>query len=113
MFSKLSVVVTSVFLTLAAATPAARTTITPPTTPQDSLQCCKSVVNSSSLGLFCALDHLSCFDLDLTGLNVPIGLNCSPITVVGNNCADIAVMCAAPDKEWGGRFAFNCIPLTL
>ncbi|KAJ7260714.1 fungal hydrophobin [Mycena rebaudengoi] len=109
MFSKLSVVVTSVLLTLAVATPTARTT-KPPTTPQDSPQCCASVVSSNSFALSGVLALLG---LDLTGLNVPVGLSCSPITVLGNNCGDTTVTCAAPNKAWGGLIAINCIPITL
>ncbi|KAJ7809896.1 hypothetical protein B0H14DRAFT_3151414, partial [Mycena olivaceomarginata] len=39
--------------------------------------------------------------LDLTGLLVDVGLSCSPITVVGNNCGNTTVTCDAPEKEWG------------
>ncbi|KAJ7913751.1 fungal hydrophobin [Mycena leptocephala] len=79
MFSKLSVVVTSVLITLAAAMP----WDTPPHRG------------------FC-----------LTGLDVPVGLSCSPITVVGNNCGSTTVTCDAPENEWGGLIAINCIPIT-
>ncbi|KAJ7244084.1 hydrophobin [Mycena rebaudengoi] len=103
MFSKLSVVVTSVLLTLAAAT-------NPPTTPQDSPQCCQSVLPTSATAVSAVAALLG---IDLTGLNVPIGLSCSPITVLGNNCGSTTVTCAAPEKQWGGLIAINCIPITL
>ncbi|KAJ7184902.1 fungal hydrophobin [Mycena filopes] len=106
MFSKLSVVVASVLVTLAAAIP----TTTPPVTPPDSPQCCNSVVTSTSSAASAVAALLG---LDLTGLDVPIGLSCSPITVVGNNCGSTTVTCDAPDKEWGGLIAINCIPITL
>ncbi|KAJ7237798.1 hydrophobin 2 [Mycena rebaudengoi] len=102
MFSKLSVIVTSVLITLAAAT-------NPPTTPQDSAQCCTSVVSSTSKAASVVAGLLG---IDLDGLDVPVGLSCSPITV-GNNCGSTTVTCAAPDKEWGGLIAINCIPITL
>ncbi|KAJ7281070.1 fungal hydrophobin [Mycena rebaudengoi] len=102
MFSKLSVIVTSVLITLAAAT-------NPPTTPQDSAQCCTSVVSSTSKAASAVAGLLG---IDLDGLDVPVGLSCSPITV-GNNCGSTTVTCAAPDKEWGGLIAINCIPITL
>ncbi|KAJ7796787.1 hypothetical protein B0H13DRAFT_2508365 [Mycena leptocephala] len=51
--------------------------------------------------------------LDLTGLNVPIGLGCSPITVIGNNCGSTTVNCEAPKEQWGSLIAINCIPITL
>ncbi|KAJ7276755.1 fungal hydrophobin [Mycena rebaudengoi] len=108
MFSKLSVIVASVLVTLAAATPTARTN-TPPTTPQNSPQCCNSVVSSGSTAASAVAALLG---LDLTGLNVPIGLSCSPITVAGNNCGSTTVTCAAPEKQWGGLIAINCIPIT-
>ncbi|KAJ7839654.1 fungal hydrophobin [Mycena leptocephala] len=89
MFSKLSVVVTSVLITLAAAMP--NGTPPPPVTPPSS-------------------PHRP--RLDLTGINVPVGLSCSPITVAGNNCGSTTVTCDAPEKEWGGLIAINCIPIT-
>ncbi|KAJ7260745.1 hypothetical protein C8J57DRAFT_1467901 [Mycena rebaudengoi] len=142
MFSKLSVVVASVLVTLAAATPMAHST-PPATTPQDSLQC-NSVVPASST--------VAALGIDLTGLNVirktrnswivlytlysaayccihviaghsyisamvflmvPIGLSCSLITVAGNNCGSTTVTCATSEKQWGGLIAINCIPITL
>ncbi|KAJ7364717.1 fungal hydrophobin [Mycena albidolilacea] len=106
MFPKLSLVVTSVLVTLAAASP----TNTPPVTPPSSPQCCSSVQSSSS-NVVSALAAL--LGLDLAGLNVPIGLSCSPITVIGNNCGGTTVNCDAPEKEWGGLIAINCLPITL
>ncbi|KAJ7453292.1 hydrophobin 2 [Mycena galericulata] len=105
MFSKLSVVVTSVIITLAAATP----NTTPPVTPPTSNQCCNSVVSSSSTAASAVAALLG---LDLTGLDVPVGLSCSPITVAGDNCGSTSVTCDAPEKEWGGLIAINCIPIT-
>ncbi|KAF7334673.1 Hydrophobin 2 [Mycena venus] len=108
MFSKLSVVVTSVLITLAAAAPGGSPP--PPVTPPTSNQCCSSVVSSTSsvASVVAAL-----VGLDLSGLNVPIGLSCSPITVIGNNCGGTTVTCDAPEKEWGGLIAINCLPITL
>ncbi|KAJ7931014.1 fungal hydrophobin [Mycena leptocephala] len=106
MFSKLSVVVTSVLITLAAAIP----TTTPPVTPPSSPQCCDSVQSSSSSAVSAVAATLG---LDLSGLNVPVGLGCSPITVVGNNCGGTTVNCDAPEQQWGSLIAINCIPITL
>ncbi|KAJ7469619.1 hydrophobin 2 [Mycena latifolia] len=108
MFSKLSVVVTSVLITLAAAIP----NTTPPVTPPDSAQCCSSVVPSSSSDASTVAGLLG---LDLSGLGVDVGLSCSPITVIGDNCASgtTSLICDAPDLEWGGLLAINCIPVTL
>ncbi|KAJ7887195.1 fungal hydrophobin [Mycena leptocephala] len=88
MFSKISVIVTSVLITLAAAMPW--------DTPR----------STAASGVAALLG------LDLTGLDVPVGLSCSPITVVGNNCGSTTVNCDAPDEQWGGLIAINCIPIT-
>ncbi|KAF8207787.1 hypothetical protein K438DRAFT_1814247 [Mycena galopus ATCC 62051] len=108
MFSKLSVVVASVLLTLAAAIP--NGTPPPPVTPPTSDQCCASVVPASNgaASLVAAI-----LGLDLSGILVDVGLSCSPITVLGNNCGGTTVTCDAPEKEWGGLIAINCIPITL
>ncbi|KAJ7128477.1 hypothetical protein C8R44DRAFT_732822 [Mycena epipterygia] len=105
MFSKLSIVVTSVLITLAAAMP----WTTPPVTPPTSSQCCSSVQSSSSSSVAAVAALLG---LDLSGLDVPVGLGCSPITVIGNNCGGTTVNCDAPEQEWGSLIAINCIPIT-
>ncbi|KAJ6486710.1 hydrophobin 2 [Mycena sanguinolenta] len=102
MFSKLFA--TSVLITLAAATPWNG----PPVTTPTSNQCCNSVVPSTSTAASAVAALLG---LDLTGLDVPVGLSCSPITV-GNNCGTTSVTCDAPEEEWGGLIAINCIPIT-
>ncbi|KAJ7720166.1 hydrophobin [Mycena metata] len=108
MFSKLSVVVTATLLTLAAAIP--NGTPPPPVTPPTSNQCCSSVVPASNgaASLVAAI-----LGLDLSGILVDVGLSCSPITVIGNNCGGTTVTCDAPEAEWGGLIAINCIPITL
>ncbi|KAJ7349704.1 fungal hydrophobin [Mycena albidolilacea] len=108
MFSKLSVVVTSVLITLAAAMP--NGTPPPPVTPPTSPQCCASVTSAQdgAASLVAAI-----LGLDLSGVLVDVGLSCSPITVIGNNCGGTTVTCDAPEKEWGGLIAINCIPVTL
>ncbi|KAJ7155819.1 fungal hydrophobin [Mycena filopes] len=108
MFSKLSVVVTSVLITLAAAIP--NGTPPPPVTPPTSPQCCASVVPASNGAASLVAAVLG---LDLSGILVDVGLSCSPITVLGNNCGGTTVTCDAPEKEWGGLIAINCIPITL
>ncbi|KAJ6472544.1 hydrophobin [Mycena sanguinolenta] len=108
MFSKLSLATVSVLLTLAAAIP--NGTPPPPVTPPTSNQCCASVVPASNgaASLVAAI-----LGLDLSGILVDVGLSCSPITVLGNNCGGTTVTCDAPEKEWGGLIAINCIPITL
>ncbi|KAJ7083587.1 hydrophobin [Mycena belliarum] len=104
MFSKLSAVVASMLISLAAAT------FAPPVTAPTSNQCCTSVQNSNSAACSAVAALVG---LDLSGLNVPVGLGCSPITVVGNNCGGTEVTCSAPEKQWGSLIAINCIPITL
>ncbi|KAJ7834997.1 fungal hydrophobin [Mycena olivaceomarginata] len=106
MFSKISVVVTSVLITLAAATGTPPPPVTCPTSPR----CCSSVQDSNSSAASAVAALLG---LDLTGLNVPVGLSCSPITVIGNNCGGTTVVCDAPQNSWGALIAINCIPITL
>ncbi|KAJ7855491.1 fungal hydrophobin [Mycena olivaceomarginata] len=106
MFSKLSVVIASVLITLAAATG----TPPPPVTPPTSNQCCASVVPASDNAVSLVAAVLG---LDLSGILIDVGLSCSPITIIGNNCGGTTVTCDAPEKEWGGLIAINCIPITL
>nr|GAT49607.1 hydrophobin [Mycena chlorophos] len=107
MFSKL---LTVFAVATAAAAWATTTTAPPPVTTPSSPQCCDSVVSSTSeaASLVAAL-----VGLDLTGLDIPVGLSCSPITVIGNNCGGTTVTCDAPDAEWDNLIAINCIPITL
>ncbi|KAJ7910884.1 hydrophobin 2 [Mycena leptocephala] len=72
-------------------------------------QCCSSVVSSSSTAASAVAAALG---LDLSGLDVPVGLSCTPITVAGDNCGSTTVTCDAPEEEWGGLIAINCIPIT-
>ncbi|KAJ6607463.1 hypothetical protein B0H10DRAFT_1956252 [Mycena sp. CBHHK59/15] len=113
MFSKLSVIVTSVLVVCPFPDPCcrhpARRNTTPPVTTPTSPQCCNSVVPSSSSAASIVAALLG---LDVSSLNVPIGLSCSPITVVGNNCGSTTVVCDAPQQEWSGLIAINCIPIT-
>jgi hypothetical protein len=54
----------------------------PPVTPPTSPQCCSSVVPSSSSA---ASAVAALVGIDLSGLDVPVGLSCTPITVAGDN----------------------------
>ncbi|KAJ7610427.1 hypothetical protein FB45DRAFT_1066217 [Roridomyces roridus] len=73
-------------------------------------QCCTSVQHSNSNAVSAIAGLLG---LDLSGLNVPIGLGCSPITVLGNNCGGTQVTCNSPEKEYGSLIAINCVQLVL
>ncbi|KAF7349187.1 Hydrophobin 2 [Mycena sanguinolenta] len=104
MFSKLSVVCTSVLITLAAATP----NNTPPVATSPSDLCCESVVPATGPAASAAA---VLFGVNLTGIN-NIGVSCSPLTLLGNNCDGTEVTCDAPEKEWAEPLAINCIPIT-
>ncbi|KAJ7063893.1 hypothetical protein C8F01DRAFT_1229498 [Mycena amicta] len=108
MFSKLSLLSAAVLISLAAAIPngSPPPPVTPPTVPM----CCASVQDSTSSAVSAVAALVG---LDLTGINVPIGLSCSPITIIGNNCGSTTVNCDAPENEWGGLIAINCLPITL
>ncbi|KAF7348860.1 Hydrophobin 2 [Mycena venus] len=108
MCSKFSVVAASVLITLAAATP--NGTPPPPITPPTTLMCCASVVSSTSSTVSTISGLLG---IDLAGIDVLFGLSCTPITVIGDNCGGTIVVCDAPEAEWGGLIALNCLPVTL
>ncbi|KAF7305695.1 Hydrophobin 2 [Mycena chlorophos] len=78
--------------------------------PAQPAQCCDSVVSPPArwVSLVAAL-----VGLDLSGLNVPIGLSCSPITIIGNNCGGTVVNCDSPTVEDHNLIAINCLPITL
>ncbi|KAF7360693.1 Hydrophobin 2 [Mycena venus] len=118
MFSKLSVVVTSVLITIAVATigppappssPPLSLSPPPPITTPTSPQCCANIVSASSeiARIIAAIVHV-----DLTWVFVDVGLSCSQIGVVGDDCRAITAMCDEPPAEWGDLMAINCIPLT-
>ncbi|KAJ7888410.1 hypothetical protein B0H14DRAFT_3430195 [Mycena olivaceomarginata] len=102
MFSKLFVVVTSVLMVLAVASPSTR--------PSPAPACCVSVVPASSVP---AAAVASVVGLDLTGILVDVGLSCSPLSVVGNNCGSTTAICDLPLKKWSRLIAINCIPITI
>ncbi|KAJ7793791.1 hypothetical protein B0H14DRAFT_3559109 [Mycena olivaceomarginata] len=95
-----------------------------PTSPQ----CCASVTSAQdgAASLVTAI-----FGLDLSGVLVDVGLSCSPINrhreqlvrhpllfpphieLIPFHSGGTTVTCDAPEKEWGGLIAINCIPVTL
>ncbi|KAJ7891420.1 hydrophobin 2 [Mycena olivaceomarginata] len=106
MFSKQSIAVASVLITLAAAIPTG--TPLPRSLPPPLRAAPVPFPPPAAASAVAAL-----LGLDLTGLDVLVGLSCSPITVIGNNCGGTSVTCDAPENEWGGLIAINCIPITL
>jgi hypothetical protein len=67
----------SALVTLAAATPTPRTT-----TPSD--QCCTTVTTKDDPE---AIKQAGLVNINISNVNVPIGLNCVPITVIGGGAA--------------------------
>ncbi|THG97946.1 hypothetical protein EW026_g4143 [Hermanssonia centrifuga] len=78
MFSKLAAFIALASPLLAVATPAAVARNTAPANPTTA--CCSSTVSSDSAQGIAALSSIAVI---LSGLAVPIGLDCSPISVVG------------------------------
>ncbi|PSR75331.1 hypothetical protein PHLCEN_2v9194 [Hermanssonia centrifuga] len=78
MFSKLAAFIALASPLLAVATPAAVARNTAPANPTTA--CCSSTVSSDSAQGIAALSSIA---VVLSGLAVPIGLDCSPISVVG------------------------------
>ncbi|KAF9269334.1 fungal hydrophobin [Marasmius fiardii PR-910] len=75
------------------------------------LQCCQQSVQASDPAATTLLDLL---DIVLQDLNVLVGLNCSPITVIGGGngaCSQTTVICN--DNSHGGLINIGCIPVTI
>ncbi|PIL27536.1 hypothetical protein GSI_10687 [Ganoderma sinense ZZ0214-1] len=77
-----------------------------------SQQCCNSTVAANSASANLILGLLGIVLGDLTGL---IGLDCSPISVIGvgtgNACSAQAVCCT--NNNVGGLISVGCVPITL
>ncbi|PAV22587.1 hydrophobin [Pyrrhoderma noxium] len=76
------------------------------------VQCCQSVQDSGSGGLVSTL--LGLLGVVLDGVNVPIGLTCSPISVIGlggNSCTAQPVCC--DNNSFNGLIAIGCTPINI
>ncbi|KAI0713768.1 fungal hydrophobin-domain-containing protein [Earliella scabrosa] len=75
------------------------------------LQCCESVGQSSSPAL---ANMLEAVGIQL-GADVPVGLTCTPITVLGvggaSPCSANAVCCE--NNSFGGLVSVGCVPVIL
>ncbi|EMD41236.1 hypothetical protein CERSUDRAFT_109852 [Gelatoporia subvermispora B] len=91
--------------TLAAATPA------PNNAPSSSASCCTSIGQADSDPIATVLKGLGVVVQDITAI---VGVNCSPITVVGvgsgNACSGTTVSCSS--SELGGLIQIGCVPVT-
>ncbi|KAF7360707.1 hypothetical protein MVEN_00802600 [Mycena venus] len=108
MFSKLSVVVVSALATLAVAIPHG--------SAPSSSSCCNSIMNKAKFMESNEYKNLQGVDLitivaELTSLVGDIGVGCSPITVLGNNCGSTQVVCNSPTSQVG-LINVGCAPIT-
>ncbi|KAH9849343.1 fungal hydrophobin-domain-containing protein [Lenzites betulinus] len=131
MFARLPTLATVASLALlAAATPAKRWGSPPPTTttvtvtaPASSptggstcstgdIQCCNSVQSASDPATSLLLGLLG---IVVQGVDVLVGLTCSPITVIGvgsgGSCSSSVVCCQ--DNSHGGLVSIGCVPIQL
>ncbi|RDB21952.1 Fruiting body protein SC3 [Hypsizygus marmoreus] len=75
------------------------------------LQCCNSVQNASSDPVSLLLGLLG---VVLQGLNIQVGLTCSPITVIGgggSSCTAQPVCCQ--NNSFHGLIAIGCTPINI
>ncbi|OSD08046.1 fungal hydrophobin [Trametes coccinea BRFM310] len=75
------------------------------------VQCCDSVESADSVTGNILLGLLG---IVVDGLDVLLGLNCSPISVIGvggGNCAANAVCCQ--NNNVGGLISIGCVPVIL
>ncbi|RPD65507.1 fungal hydrophobin [Lentinus tigrinus ALCF2SS1-7] len=76
------------------------------------IQCCQQVQTANSAGVGIILGLLG---IILQDLNVLVGLDCSPITVIGvgtgNTCNAQTVCCE--NNNVGGLISIGCVPVTL
>ncbi|OCB86232.1 fungal hydrophobin [Sanghuangporus baumii] len=75
------------------------------------LQCCDSVQSSSSNAIAALLSILG---VVLQGVDVPVGVTCSPITVVGAGSAgcDAAPVCCE-NNNFNGLISLGCTPINI
>ncbi|KAK7469169.1 hypothetical protein VKT23_003660 [Stygiomarasmius scandens] len=75
------------------------------------LQCCNSVQSSSSSSVAGLAGLLG---IALQGVNIPIGVTCNPISVIGiggNSCSAQPVCCQS--NNFNGVLAIGCTPVNL
>ncbi|KDQ59516.1 hypothetical protein JAAARDRAFT_126367 [Jaapia argillacea MUCL 33604] len=74
-----------------------------------SIQCCNSVQSASTKGLAA---RLGLSDTILQGVTGLVGIDCSPVTLVGTStCTQQPVCCS--DNAHGGLISIGCIPISL
>ncbi|KAK0447438.1 hydrophobin 2 [Desarmillaria tabescens] len=77
-----------------------------------SIQCCNQAGPANSLPLVVLLTGL--FGIILPSVDVPVGLNCNPLSVIGaggNSCTQQSVCCE--NNNFNGLIAVGCTPINL
>ncbi|KAL5529945.1 hypothetical protein ACEPAF_6202 [Sanghuangporus sanghuang] len=75
------------------------------------LQCCNSVQSSSSSD---ATGLLALLGIVLQGVDIPVGLTCNPISVIGlgsSGCSANPVCCE--NNSYGSLISLGCVPVNL
>ncbi|KAI0764931.1 fungal hydrophobin-domain-containing protein [Fomes fomentarius] len=75
------------------------------------VQCCNSVQSASSPA---ASTLLGLLDIVVQGVDLLVGLTCSPITIIGiggGSCQSTVVCCE--DNSHGGLISIGCVPVNL
>ncbi|KAI0826600.1 fungal hydrophobin [Trametes gibbosa] len=111
MFSRVAIFALAALPILAAATPL-ETRGGEPSCSTGPIQCCDSVQKASDPAV---AGLLSLLGIVVEGLDVLVGLTCSPITVVGvgagSSCDAEAVCCQ--NNDVGGILSIGCAPVSL
>uniref|UniRef100_A0A0W0EYS5 Hydrophobin n=1 Tax=Moniliophthora roreri TaxID=221103 RepID=A0A0W0EYS5_MONRR len=75
------------------------------------IQCCNTVDNAHNKDI---AKQLGLLGLVIQDLNIPIGLNCNPISVIGiggNSCTQQPVCC--DNNNFNGVVALGCTPINV
>ncbi|KAI0667366.1 hydrophobin, partial [Trametes maxima] len=76
------------------------------------IQCCNQVTDSHDKSI---QGLLSTIGLNLNGAAVPVGLQCTPISVIGGgaggSCSSKPVCCE--DNSHGSLISIGCVPISL
>ncbi|ESK90034.1 hydrophobin [Moniliophthora roreri MCA 2997] len=97
--------------TLAAATPTRRTDKPASECTTGPVQCCDTVTNAGDPS---AAKIIGLLGIVVQDLNVPVGLTCSPITVIGaggSGCSAHPVCCE--NNSHGTLISIGCVPVDL
>ncbi|KZT30201.1 fungal hydrophobin [Neolentinus lepideus HHB14362 ss-1] len=76
------------------------------------IQCCKQVQTAGSPGVSTLAGLLG---IVLNGLDAPVGIQCSPLTVggIGGGATCTAQPVCCEDNAQGGLISVGCIPITI